>query len=189
MLAAAPPTKGYYKTMIRPAQFSDCHDLARIQVDSYRSAYAGLLPRSYLDCFNYQEQEQDWQDFFTTHSPDALFVAETESGLLAGYALVRMEKSPDGRFDGEVAALHIRRDYQHQSFGRQLMAEAACWIQSQGGKSLFLTVLEGNPARQFYEKLGGVLQPDTRSFWIDDFEAIEVIYGWEDLNHLIQKAD
>ncbi len=175
--------------MIRPARISDCHAVARIQVDSYRSAYAGLLPQSYLDGFNYQEQEQDWQDLFAIHSPDALFVAETESGVLAGYALVRMEKSPDERFDGEVAALHIRQAYQHQGYGRQLMAEAARWIKSQGGKSLFLTVLEGNPAQQFYEKLGGVLQTSKRIFRIDDFEAIEVIYGWEDLESLIPKVD
>jgi hypothetical protein len=31
-------------TTIRPATLQDCPALARLQVDSYRSAYAGILP-------------------------------------------------------------------------------------------------------------------------------------------------
>jgi hypothetical protein len=38
---------------IRPAVLDDCPALARIQVDSYRTAYAHIFPQSYIDHFTY----------------------------------------------------------------------------------------------------------------------------------------
>ena len=170
---------------LRPAISDDCPALARIQVDSYRTAYASLLPATYLAGFSYEEQEREWRDLLSMDTRSAVVVAEIAPGLLAGYVLVRMEKGPDERFDGEVAALHIRQEFQRRGIGKQLMTEAARWIYNQGGKSLFLTVLAGNPARRFYEKLGGKLQPEINRFKIDDFEAVEAIYGWENIECLL----
>jgi len=43
--------------IIRPANLADCAGLARVQVDSYRSAYTGIQPPEYLDHFTSVEQE------------------------------------------------------------------------------------------------------------------------------------
>jgi hypothetical protein len=51
---------------IRKAKAKDCACLARVQVDSYRTAYLGIFPQSYLDLFSYEEQEQDWRDLFSS---------------------------------------------------------------------------------------------------------------------------
>ena len=40
---------------IREATAADSPGLARVQVDSYRTAYAGLFPQAYLDRFSYEE--------------------------------------------------------------------------------------------------------------------------------------
>ena len=45
---------------IRPALPADCAALAQVQVNNYRTAYAGLFPPEYLAHFNLAEQEQDW---------------------------------------------------------------------------------------------------------------------------------
>jgi hypothetical protein len=45
---------------VRPAITADCAALAKIQVDSYLTNYAGILPAEYLELFCYADQEQDW---------------------------------------------------------------------------------------------------------------------------------
>ncbi|MEW5871547.1 MAG: hypothetical protein AB1894_19895 [Chloroflexota bacterium] len=41
---------------IRHATLEDSAGIAGVQVESYRRAYAGILPQSYLDHFTYEEQ-------------------------------------------------------------------------------------------------------------------------------------
>ena len=51
-----------------PGGFDEGTGIARVQVDSYRAAYAGIIPQRYLDQFSYEEQEQDWRDWITAVS-------------------------------------------------------------------------------------------------------------------------
>jgi hypothetical protein len=53
------------KWAVRQATIGDSCGLARVQVDSYRRAYAGIFPPSYLAHFTYEEQEQDWHDLLS----------------------------------------------------------------------------------------------------------------------------
>ena len=67
---------------VRPARREDAAALARIQVDSYRSAYAGIFPQDYLDQFSYDDQEVDWIQLLTSGTSDVVLVAEAgEAGL------------------------------------------------------------------------------------------------------------
>ena len=142
---------------VRRAQTDDCAGLARVQVDSYRTAYAGLVPEDYLAQFTYEEQEQDWRDWLVSHPSDILYVAESDRGEIMGYALGRPGQSNIAPYDSELLALHVRRAYQRQGIGRELLAAMAGELKLQGCLSLMLWVLEKNPARSFYEDLGGRL--------------------------------
>ena len=44
---------------VRQARIEDSAALAQVQVDSYRTAYAGMLPQAYLDRFAF-ELPQRW---------------------------------------------------------------------------------------------------------------------------------
>ena len=87
---------------IRLASLKDAAGIARVQVDSYLSAYRDLLPDEYLANFTYKEQEKDWQGWQKEHPQDILLVAE-ESVAVIGYALSRDVVEEPGW--GEVAAL------------------------------------------------------------------------------------
>lgn len=72
---------------IRKAKEQDSAGIARVQVDSYRTAYADILPQSYLEHFTYEEQEQDWRDLLSAELDGVLYVATTNKDEIAGYAL------------------------------------------------------------------------------------------------------
>lgn len=176
--------------LIRPAQPADSPQLARIQVDSFRTAYAPIFPADYLAQFSYEEQEQDWRDLLTAPMSDFLLVAENGNGEILGYALGRPGRSRPGRssdtlgYDGELVSLHVRRPDHRQGVGRALVQAVAGRFQQLGAASMMLWVLADNPARHFYEKLGGRLLPDQKE-WGGNAEyglqVVEVAYGWSDL--------
>jgi ribosomal protein S18 acetylase RimI-like enzyme len=169
---------------IREATIEDSDALARVQLGSWRTAYADLLPAAYLAHFTHQEQAQDWRELLAAEHHDLLYVAETSASEIAGYALGSSEPSWDGPFTCELVSLHVLRPYQRQGIGRGLVAVVAGELQRQDHRSLMLWVLAANPARAFYERLGGrLLGKQEKEIWYDTI-AYEVAYGWDDIDRL-----
>jgi ribosomal protein S18 acetylase RimI-like enzyme len=175
---------------IRPATARDAAALAHIQVHSYRTAYAGLMPADYLAHFSLEEQEQDWRDLLAEPTGDILLVAETSDGEIAGYALGRPgpvevpalqagRELPEGAYDAELVSLHVRRALHKRGIGRALVRAMAKALHEQGCTSLALFVLVGNPASAFYERLGGQRVGEKRWLMADfDVKVVEAAYGW-----------
>lgn len=171
---------------IRKAIVADCPGIARVQVDSYRSAYAGLLPQRYLDQFSYEEEAQDWRNLLSSSTQDCLYVAVTEADEVIGYALGRPLGSQASAYTCELVALHVRKAYQRQGVGRGLVAAIANHLYQQGCSSLCLAVLRGNPASAFYEHLGGHRIGEQAIKLGDEITAVEVVYGWQDITQLLR---
>ena len=174
---------------VRRAIVTDSPAIARIQVDSYRTAYAGIMPQPYLDQFTYEEETQDWVEILT-HQPDEIvYVAENDAGTVIGYALGRLQRDQPIPYDCTLVAMHIPPDFQRQGVGRKLLAALAAHCQGLGCQSLWLQVLEKNTnARAFYERLGGQLLPEIETFEVDDQKITEVIYAWADIEQLCKGA-
>ena len=160
---------------IREATIEDSAGLAKVQVDSYRTAYAGIFPQDYLDHFTYEEQDQDWRDWIASPSEDILCVAESAPGEVVGYALARPGPSEVAPYDSELISLHVSRPYQRQGLGRQLVSTIARQLKQSGCQSLMLWVLEENRSRGFYERLGAQLLDDRK---MSGAGKAEVAYGW-----------
>jgi ribosomal protein S18 acetylase RimI-like enzyme len=172
---------------IRKAEISDSPGLARVQVDSYCTAYADIFPQVYLDHFTYEEQEQDWCNLFEAGTEDELYVAVSEAGEVVGYALGRLLADTEWPYDGELVALHVRKGHQRQGIGTRLVAAMAEQLQLRECASLMLWTLEDNgPARALYERLGGKLLGEKAWRGNEHFgvHVREVAYGWADIEEL-----
>jgi ribosomal protein S18 acetylase RimI-like enzyme len=124
---------------IRLASNSDCAGLARVQVDSYRTAYRGLLPDAYLDQFTYEEETQDWMNLLSKVDHDVVYVAVDDADHILGYALGR--SLADSGFDCELLALHVLKDHQRQGIGTALVSVMASHYADTGCASLMLWTL------------------------------------------------
>lgn len=165
--------------IIRKAAIEDSEALAHIQVDSYRSAYGGILPDDYLAQFTYEEQTQDWRDLLAMPLGDVVLVA-VDNEQVVGYALGR----PKGQFgyDCELVAIHIPVTNRRQGVGRKLMATMARYFHEQGHRSLILWTFHQNQnARAVYEHLGGVYVDKKQ--W-QDSDLYEIAYGWQTIQDL-----
>lgn len=170
---------------VRLATTQDAAGLAHVQITSYRTAYAPILPASFLAQFLPEEQTQDWHDLLSADNDEIVCVAEAQDGEIVGYALGRPRASGGVQYQyaSELVAMHVLPSRQRHGIGRQLFAAMATHVKQQGCTSLAVWVLAANTARAFYEQLGGELVSWQR-LDIDGAEIEEVAYGWSDIDQL-----
>ena len=173
--------------IIRPADFGDAAEIAHIQINSYRSAYAGLLPQAYLDRFDPVEQQSDWEACLLAFR-DVLLVADRVEAGLAGYALGRLAESAEDAPSGELVALHLQSEQQRRGIGRRLISAMAQELAARGAKRLMVWVLLGNPASAFYRRLGGEPAGERSVLLDDDVCVREAAYVWPDLHLLFGRG-
>lgn len=175
---------------IRPATAADSAGIAQVQVASYRSAYADILPPDYLAGFTEEDQMADWQAWIPDHPDDILVVAAASDDAIVGYALARPGSEPATGYASEIIALHVRRDHQNHGIGRRLVAAAAGALRDAGCPSLMLWTLGPNPVRAWYERLGGQLLAEKPWDGNEEFgqSITEVAYGWRDIEALCLRS-
>jgi GNAT superfamily N-acetyltransferase len=160
--------------VIRRARTIDAAALARVQVDSWREAYPGLVPQSYLDSLSYEAHERHWRRRLGNRGWAFLAVY---AGQIVGIASGGRCRSLEG-FAGELFVLYLLRSYQGQGIGRALFDAVHHELALRGYGDLLVWVLANNaPARGFYEHLGGVLVGEG-SCLIGGTRLKEAAYGW-----------
>ncbi len=163
----------------------DAEELARVHVDTWRSAYRHIFPASFLAGLSYVARGRRWRERLAEAGPQLFtLVAEDETGPLVGFAGGGPERDGTPGYDGEIYAVYVAPAHQRRGVGRQLMAACARRLAALGFRAVLLWVLEENHrARAFYEALGG--RPiGQKSAVIGETPVVEVAYGWEDVKVL-----
>ena len=63
--------------MIREAQREDACDIARIHVSTWRDAYDGIVPASYLNGLSVKKRQERWESMLS-ESTDGTLVIEND---------------------------------------------------------------------------------------------------------------
>jgi ribosomal protein S18 acetylase RimI-like enzyme len=162
---------------IRPAGAADGLAIAQIRAESWRVAYAGVLPAETLAELTAPAavaQEAEWR---SAHPMDGVLIAEAagesgevgaeqEAGGLIGFAAFGPERGEDdepgwpgpqppehGR--AELYAIYVVPGHWSAGAGRALMDGVLALVASSGYTDISLWVMEANErARRFYELAG-----------------------------------
>ena len=166
---------------IRKAALADAAGIARVHVESWRTTYPGIMPQEHLDALSVAEREQTWQDILSRPDGDGscTFVAETEGGEIIGFVHGGKERSGDPDYAAEIQTLYLLKAHQGQGIGRRLLIAAARRLYQNGFSTLMLWTHVRNPARGFYERLGGVAARTTQRV-IKGVTYDDVGYGWDE---------
>jgi len=142
---------------IRPAVLADAAEIARVQVESWRWAYPGLLPQSYLDALSVERRAQSWTQLIgATETRTVTWVASDEGGCcgLVSAGPVRSERA----VVGELYSLYVSPRVVGAGVGHLLLAYTTAQLKMMMYDRAVLTVLEHNErARHFYEREGWAL--------------------------------
>ena len=91
-------------------------------------------------------------------------------------------------YDGEIYTLYVDGDRREAGVGRLLFSGLAAELAAALGPSLIVWVLKGNPARYFYEALGG-RHVGRKTGSLGGAAIEEFAYGWPDAAALAASPD
>ncbi|HOG45164.1 MAG TPA: GNAT family N-acetyltransferase [Anaerolineae bacterium] len=171
--------------LVREATLDDTPGIARVHVDTWRAAYAGIIPAAHLAGLSYEAREQRWRDNLTNAAPGRFTLVAEEAGEVVGFSGGGPERGADAEYRGEVYAVYVRPGRQRRGIGRQMVQACARRLLVQRLGSVLIWVLADNkPARGFYERLGG--RPvREQTVEIGGAWLREVGYGWPDARALL----
>lgn len=167
--------------VIRAAMAGDAGGIARVHVESWRSTYRGIVPDRFLAGLSVEQREQVWHRNIITDRPDyRVFIAENVSGRVIGFADGGPERTGDRQYPGELYAIYLLAGEQRRGVGRRLVRAVAEHLCGRAIPAMLLWVLAENPARRFYEAIGG-RELRSQPIEIGGARLDEVAYGWDDV--------
>lgn len=126
-------------------------EVARVHVASWREAYAGLLPASYLDGLEPASRAAN----YTFGTDDPVTVLAVDEDRTCGFATTGAARDDDVVGCGELMALYVDPAWLGRGVGRTLMADARVRLGARRFAEALLWVLVGNErAMRFYERDG-----------------------------------
>ncbi len=173
---------------IRRARTSDAGAIGRVYVETWQSTYPGLLPDAMLARMSDVRQSAWWSRALGDPKESrGIFVADDEDMGVVGFGSCGpVREIPEGldgteQRVGEVYTLYVEPDFQNQGLGRRLLDALLRQLQADGCDTAILWMLADNPARFFYEGLGGA-PVGRRADRMAGTAVEEVAYAWRDLD-------
>ena len=153
----------------------DARAVAEIHVDTWRAAYASIVPADYLSWLSVERREAMWNECIATGAPE-LLVAK-KAGVVQGwlsFGQCRDEGSP--KTEAEVWAIYVAPSAWSTGAGRLLWLRARELMLAQGFKSCSLWVFPQNDrAIKFYHSAGFVHDgSEPKSFELGGTQLQEV---------------
>jgi ribosomal protein S18 acetylase RimI-like enzyme len=166
--------------IIREASRQDLFSIAKVQVDSNRTTYRGIMPEDYLNNLSYESKAKSWEErLFIEDNKEFMYVAEVDNANIIGFASAGLVKTNE-LFDREINSIYILKEFQRQGIGRLLIKAIITEFIKNNVRSMIIWTLQDNPSRYFYQYLGGKIV-DKRKIQRGGKELIQIAYGWDDI--------
>lgn len=167
---------GLRSLRVRAMTPSGCRPVAEIRVGGRRSAYAGLVPRSYLDAMDVEADADKRRRMPAKAGTPVVNLVAERAGQIVGWAAYGPYRDGEVRTgDADLYAPYTRPGHLGTGVGTALLRESAERCAVAGHRSLFLWVLKGNArARRFYARHGFTADGAEEPFEADGTEVTEV---------------
>lgn len=145
---------------VRRANEYDVAELARVNIESWREAYRGIVADEFLDTMDSARRELGWRRWVALPDPDAVFVAVNGSAdRIASYASIcAVREASDAHPTlptGELAAIYADPTVWGRGAGHAVHEAAVSALSDLGFRHAVLWVFVDNTvARQFYRRHG-----------------------------------
>jgi GNAT superfamily N-acetyltransferase len=171
--------------IIRRAELKDAVGIAKVHVDSWKTTYKDIVPDDFLNKLSYESRVPQWEDSI----PKSLvMVAEDENGQIIGFSTGGIERTGNYEgYKGELYAIYILKEYQGKGLGTKLVKPIIDELKSMGIYTMLVIVLEDNPSRHFYEKLGAE-KIDSLEIQIVGKKLREAVYAWNDITLISERV-
>lgn len=157
--------------ILREAIKDDAAGITDVQLASWRWAYDGLLPESFL-ARDPEEHATFWRDMLPYAGDKRMWVAEAEVGEIVGIALAGPARFDDREVNGELWTLYTHPTAARGGVGKALWQAAHDWLKTQGHDGFYVMCMQANPiGLGFYRKMGGTVNPKP---FVSNFRGVLV---------------
>ncbi len=174
---------------IRTAVAKDASGIARVHIDTWRDTYAGVIPSPVLLRMDHHQRAAEWSRVLRSSSRnDTVIVAEDADGAIIGFGSCGRVKGVKLPYQGEVYTLYVHPNFQGQGVGMSLLGRLFRVLLTKGFDSALIWVLADNPARFFYQAMGGTLIGERQErLWGTALR--EIAYGWSALKTVVTRIE
>jgi GNAT superfamily N-acetyltransferase len=163
---------------IREATTRNADAIAKVHVTTWRAAYRGILPASYLGSLSVDVSAGRWCRSLAAGRPRVL-VADVDGTIVGWIAFGRCRDADKDASWSEVEALYVLPEYWGIGVGRRLMESARRKLSDAGYTDVLLWVLSDNErARAFYSQVGFESDESSRGIRIAGAPLVEVRYSY-----------
>jgi GNAT superfamily N-acetyltransferase len=163
---------------IREMALADCDRVAEIRVRGWQSAYARMIPQSYLDGLDAAEESPRHRARFEQPAKGMVNLVAEWDGEVVGWACHGPYRDGEVRTEeAELYAIYVHPDRITRGVGGALLRESTLRCAAAGHPRMLLWVLKENKgARRFYEHAGFTPDGTEEPFDVDGVAIPEVRY-------------
>lgn len=169
---------------IRHARPRDAAAIARVHVETWQTAYPGLVPDRYLVGMTETRQAANWRHWvLSAGTAGSVLVAEAPVGpepAIVGFGSCGALRASGLPYGGEIFTLYVATDWQGFGIGRRLLGALFDALLRRETSDAALWVLSGNPSRYFYEAMGGQPVAERKEAFAGTM-LDETAFAWSDL--------
>ena len=168
---------------IRKAITEDAAEIANVHINSWREAYKGLLPQTFLDDrpLYFKNRYELWKRV-TADQSHATYVAESDNSGVVGFINGYTARDKGYEDFAEVYCIYLLQKFHGQKIGFRLLKIYFDALLEKGYKKGYLWVLKDNPTIRFYESTGAKLVHDIKKTVIGGLDVEELCYVWDNIN-------
>jgi GNAT superfamily N-acetyltransferase len=165
---------------VRKARPADAEAVARIYVEAWRDTYPLILPKRVLLSMSVERQAMRWRNAIALSAREAVYVAENERGAVLGMTSMGRARDLALGYDAEIYTLYVDPLMTGRGAGRALLRGAFQALGERGHLRCVIWAHAHNPARFFYEAMGGKLIAE-RTTSMMGVTVPEAAFGWPKL--------
>ncbi len=173
--------------VIRNAIPGDVAALAKVHIESWRSAYRGLVPDSHLGCLDYERRAQQFLEMLT-HNAEETYIVDQDREVLGFLTLGgSRDLDMDQQTTGEIWGIYLAPEQWRNGIGTSLCRYGEGILKIKGYRIATLWVFAGNiQARKFYEAMGFIA--DGASKMLNPGAPLEAVRYRKELREVEQAS-
>lgn len=161
---------------VREAVPGDGAAIGLVNLNGWRTAYAGIMPEDFLRQRTPEKAAEFWKK--SLEAKNSVTLVAQKDGLIRGFLNGGKAREGLTDFDSEVYAIYVDQELRGAGAGETLIRAFWALEAARGSRSCALWVLEANPHRRFYEKMGGSLLDRRQTNNFGGRLLTEAAYAW-----------
>jgi ribosomal protein S18 acetylase RimI-like enzyme len=165
---------------VRPARHEDAQAVARVYIDSWHDTYPAILPTELLRAMTPRGQTARWRSAIVGSSRERVLVAESLQHGVVGMTSFGPAQDKAMGYDSEVYTLYVAPGFFGCGIGSALLGAGFRALRTSSYTSCVIWAHARNPARYFYETMGGRLVAERVRRMLGT-AVPEAAFGWTNL--------